>query len=294
MRPETLDPPLALAPSPPRLRAPRRVLPGFGLSLGITGAFLGLLVVIPLSALFLRTFSLPWPELWAAISNPRAIASYQLSFGAALMAGLANAFFGLLVAWVLTRYSFPGRSLVDALVDLPFALPTAVAGLTLTAVYAPTGFLGALLEPLGIRVAFTQLGVVVALTFVGLPFVVRTVQPVLEDLDPSLEEAAAVLGASRWQVFTRVLAPTLFPPLLTGFTLAFARAVGEYGSIVFISGNLPFKTEITPFLIVTKLEEFDYPGATALAVVMLVFSFALLLAINLLQRWNGKRKGLVV
>jgi sulfate transport system permease protein len=264
----------------------RRVLPGFGLSLGITGFGLALIVLLPLSALLLKTTTLSLTQLWEAIADPRAVASYRLSFGAALGAALLNGIFGLLVAWVLVRYRFPGRAIVDALVDLPFALPTAVAGLTLTALYAKTGPLGALLEPLGLNVAFTPLGIVIALTFVGLPFVVRTVQPVLAELDPHLEEAAFVLGATRAQTFRRVILPQLAPALLTGFALAFARAVGEYGSIVFISGNMPMKTEITPLLIVTRLEQYDYAGATALAMVMLTASFALLLAINLLQRWS--------
>ncbi len=267
----------------------KRVLPGFGLTFGITWVYLSLVVLLPLAGLFLQTFTLSWEALWAAVTDPQAVASYRLSFGAALAAGLINAVFGLLVAWVLVRYRFPGREVVDALVDLPFALPTAVAGLTLTALYAETGPLGSYLNQLGLKVAFTPLGVVVALTFVGLPFVVRTVQPILEDLDPSLEEAAATLGASRWQIFRRVLFPNLLPAVITGFTLAFARAVGEYGSVVFISGNLPFRTEITPFLIVTKLEQYDYAGATALAVVMLLFSFCLLVGINLLQQWSGRR-----
>jgi sulfate/thiosulfate transport system permease protein len=264
----------------------RRVLPGFGLSLGITGFGLALLVLLPLGGLALKTSTLTFAQFWATVADPRAVASYRLSFGTALAAAGLNAGFGLLVAWVLVRYRFPGRALVDALVDLPFALPTAVAGLTLTALYAKTGPLGAVLEPLGINVAFTPLGVVVALTFVGLPFVVRTVQPVLADLDPRLEEAAAVLGASPAQTFRRVILPQLTPALLTGFALAFARAVGEYGSIVFISGNMPMKTEITPLLIVTKLEQYDYAGATSLAMVMLTASFGLLLTINLLQRWS--------
>lgn len=260
------------------------MLPGFGLSLAITGVALTLVVLLPLSGLFIKTLSLSGAELWEKISDARALAAYRLSFGAALGAAAVNAVFGLLVAWVLVRYRFPGRALVDALVDLPFALPTAVAGLTLTALYAKNGPLGRVLEPLGVHVAFTALGIGVALTFVGLPFVVRTVQPVLEELDPALEEAAATLGATRLYTFRRVIFPAIFPALLTGFTLAFARALGEYGSIVFISGNLPGKTEIVPLLIVTRLEQYDYAGATALAVVMLASSFALLLVINVLQR----------
>ena len=264
----------------------KSVLPGFGLSLGVTGLALTLVVLLPLSGLLLKTFTLTWSGFWSAVSDPRALASYRLSFGAAFASAVINGFFGLLLAWVLVRYRFPGRAIVDALVDLPFALPTAVAGLTLTALYAKNGLLGQFLEPLGVFVAFTPLGVVIALTFVGLPFVVRTVQPVLESLDPALEEAAAVLGASRWQTFQRVIFPTIFPALLTGITLSFARAVGEYGSIVFISGNMPMRTEITPLLIVTRLEQYDYAGATALAIVMLAVSFALLFTINVLQRWS--------
>jgi sulfate transport system permease protein len=266
------------------------VLPGFGPALGFTCVYLGLVVLLPLSALVWRATRASGADLWTAAASPRAVASYQLSFGASLVAAVLNALFGLLLAWVLVRYRFPLRSLVDALVDLPFALPTAVAGLTLTALFAPNGWLGSLLEPLGIKVAFSRIGVVVALTFIGLPFVVRTIQPVLEELDPAVEEAAAVLGASRLQTFTKVIFPTIMPALLTGFTLAFARALGEYGSIVFISGNLPFETEITPLLIVTKLEQYDYAGATALALVMLSASFVLLLFINLLQRWSGRRR----
>lgn len=285
------------APSPlvgerARVRGRRRfVLPGFKLSLIITGVALVLVVVLPLTGLFAKTFTLSPAELWASVTEPRALAAYRLSFGASLAAGLVNAVFGLLVAWVLVRYRFPGRSLIDALVDLPFALPTAVAGLTLTALYAKNGVFGRLLEPLGLQVAFTSLGVAVALTFVGLPFVVRTVQPVLEQLDPSVEEAAAVLGATRAQTFRRVIFPAVFPALLTGFTLAFARALGEYGSIVFISGNMPGKTEIVPLLIVTRLEQYDYAGATALAVVMLAASFALLFVINVLQRKTQVQRG---
>lgn len=269
----------------------KRALPGFGLTFGITWAYLGLVVLVPMAALCLKPFTIGWADIWSAISDPRALASYRLSFGAAFLAASLNVVFGLLVAWVLARYEFPGRSIVDALVDLPFALPTAVAGLTLTALYAKTGVLGGLLEPLGIKVAFAPLGVVVALSFVGLPFVVRSVQPVLADLDPSVEEAAAVLGASRVQTFLKVILPHILPALLTGFALSYARAIGEYGSIVFISGNMPFKTEITPLLIVTRLEQYDYGGAAALAVVMLVASFALLLCINLLQRWTARQRG---
>ncbi|HEY3352057.1 MAG TPA: sulfate ABC transporter permease subunit CysT [Polyangia bacterium] len=272
-------------------RAGRRgALPGFGLALGVTSVYLGLVVVIPLAALALRSGTLSAAQFWAAISADRALAAYRLSFGAALAAAALNAVCGLLVAWVLVRYRFPGRALLDALVDLPFALPTAVAGLTLTALYSPSGWLGRALEPLGVKVAFTPLGIIVALVFVGLPFVVRTVQPVLEELDPQIEEAAAVLGASRWQTFVRVIVPLIVPALLTGFTLAFARALGEYGSIVFISGNMPHRTEIAPLLIVTKLEQYDYGGATAIALTMLLASGALLFAINLLQRWTARHR----
>ncbi len=267
----------------------RSTLPGFGLAMGFTLLYLSLIVLIPLAALFLRTTALSWEQFWTTVTAPRVIASYRLSFGASLVAALINALFGLLVAWVLVRYHFPGKRIIDALVDLPFALPTAVAGISLTSIFAKTGWIGQYLEPWGIQVAFTPLGVIVALTFIGLPFVVRTVQPVLEDLDVEIEEAAASLGASRWQTFTRVILPVLFPVLLAGFALAFARALGEYGSVVFISGNMPMHTEITPLLIITKLEQYDYTGATAVAVVMLVTSFVLMLLINLLQRWSSTR-----
>ena len=265
------------------------VLPGFGLALGFTLLYLSLIVLLPLSAAFIRTTELGWAAFWAVVTTPRVVASYRLTFGASLAAALVNAVFGLLVAWVLVRYRFPGRRVVDALVDLPFALPTAVAGIALTALYAANGWIGRLLEPLGIKIAFTPLGVFVALTFIGLPFVVRTVQPVLEDMEPELEEAAATLGAARWQTFIRVIFPTITPALLTGFALAFARAVGEYGSVIFIAGNMPMVSEITPLLIITKLEQYDYAGATALAVVMLTISFVLLLVINLLQWWSRRR-----
>ncbi len=267
----------------------RRVLPGFGLSLGFTLVYLSLIVLVPLSAAFLRTAGMEWADFWQTITAPRVMASYRLSFGGSLIAGGINAVFGLIVAWVLARYSFPGKRIVDALVDLPFALPTAVAGIALAAVYAPNGWIGSLLKPYGIKVAFTELGVLIALTFVGLPFVVRTLQPVIENLEPELEEASASLGATRLQTLRRVVFPQLLPALLTGFALAFARALGEYGSVVFISGNMPGRTEITPLLIVTKLEQYDYRGATALAVVMLVASFALLLLINTLQKWSNWR-----
>jgi sulfate transport system permease protein len=267
----------------------RSVLPGFGLALGVTVAYLSLLVLIPLAGLFAKSASLAPSEFLAAVASPRALAAYRLSFGASFAAAMVNAVFGLATAWVLVRYRFPGRGVLDALIDLPFALPTAVAGITLTALLARNGWLGQYLEPLGIQVAYTWLGVAVALTFIGLPFVVRTIQPVLQDLEPELEEAAASLGANRLSTFARVIFPTLWPALATGFALAFARSVGEYGSVVFISGNLPLKTEIAPLLIVTKLEEWDYAGATAIATVMLVISFALLLAINALQRWGSRR-----
>ena len=267
------------------------VLPGFGLALGFTILYLSLIVLIPLSATFIKTAELGWSEFWTVVTTPRALASYRLSFGAAAIGALLNTAFGLLTAWVLVRYTFPGKRLVDAFVDLPFALPTAVAGIALTAIYAPNGWIGQWLEPLGIKVAFTPLGVVVALTFIGLPFVVRTVQPVLEDLEAEVEEAAACLGATRWQTFAKVLMPALWPALITGFALAFARAVGEYGSVIFIAGNMPLISEISPLLIITKLEQYDYAGATAIAVVMLVISFALLLAINGLQWWIARRHG---
>jgi sulfate transport system permease protein len=266
----------------------RSALPGFGLSLGYTLTYLGLIVLLPLSAAFLKTAGMSWSAFLAAAASPRVLAAYRLSFGASLAAGLVNMVFGLIVAWVLVRYAFPGRRLVDALVDLPFALPTAVAGIALTALYAPNGWIGQWLEPLGLRIAFTRLGVFVALTFIGLPFVVRTLQPVLEELEPEIEEASASLGASRWQTARRVLLPEILPPLLTGIALAFARALGEYGSVVFISGNLPMRTEIVPLLIITKLEQYDYTGATAIAVVMLGTSFFLLLLINLLQKWSRR------
>jgi len=266
----------------------RHVLPGFHLALGFTLLYLSLIVLIPLSATLLKTLTLSWDAFWTAVTSPRVLASYRLSFGAALIAAAINAFFGLIVAWVLVRYKFPGKKLVDALVDLPFALPTAVAGIALTAIYAKNGWIGSVLEPLGIKVAFTPWGVLVALVFIGLPFVVRTVQPVLEDLEPELEEAAATLGADRWQTFARVILPAVQPALLTGFALAFARGVGEYGSVIFIAGNMPMVSEITPLLIITKLEQYDYAGATAIAVVMLGASFILLLLINYLQ-WRSRR-----
>jgi len=264
------------------------VLPGFKLTLGYTVLYLGLIVLIPLACTFWKASALTWDQFWHIVTAPRVMASYRLSFGASFLAALINLVFGLLVAWVLVRYQFWGKRFVDALVDLPFALPTAVAGIALTAIYAPNGWIGHWLAPLGIKVAYTRLGVLVALTFIGLPFLVRTVQPVLEDFDREIEESAASLGANRWQTFWRVTLPMLRPALLTGFTLAFARALGEYGSVVFIAGNMPMKTEITPLLIITKLEEFDYPGATAIAVTMLIASFVLLLAINFLQWWSHR------
>jgi sulfate/thiosulfate transport system permease protein len=269
----------------------RSIMPGFGLSLGFTIFYLCLIVLIPLSATVVKASSLSWHQFWHVVSSPRAVASYRLSFGASLAGASVNLVFGILVAWVLVRYDFPGKRLFDSLVDLPFALPTAVAGIALTTIYAPNGWLGKPLLALGIHAAYSWLGVAIALTFIGLPFVVRTVQPVLEDLDKELEEAAASLGAGRLQTFRLVLLPTILPAAITGFTMAFARAVGEYGSVIFIAGNMPMRTEITPLLIITKLQEYDYAGATAIAVAMLVVSFALLLPINLLQRWTSSRRG---
>jgi sulfate transport system permease protein len=265
-----------------------RVLPGFKLTLGFTLFYLSLIVLIPLAAVFWKTTELTWPEFWHTITMPTAMASYRLTFGASFCAALMNVFFGLIVAWVLVRYDFFGKKIVDALVDLPFALPTAVAGITLAALYSQNGWVGQWLAPLGIKVANTQLGIFVALTFIGLPFIVRTVQPIIEDLDPELEEAASSLGANRWQVFWRVILPMLTPALLTGFALAFARALGEYGSVIFIAGNIPMKTQITPVIIMGELDMFDYAKATAIAVVMLVVSFVLLLAINVLQWWSNR------
>ncbi|MDX3907559.1 MAG: sulfate ABC transporter permease subunit CysT [Pigmentiphaga sp.] len=281
-----------LAPAGPRRRAHRfGVLPGFGLSMGFTVFYLSLIVLVPLSTLFFKSATLDWQAFWATVTAPRVLASYRLTFGAALLAALVNLVFGLAVAWTLVRYEFRGKKIVDALVDLPFALPTAVAGISLTALYASNGWMGSWLEPLGIKVAYTPVGVVVALVFIGLPFVVRTVQPVLEDAERELEEAAASLGASRWQTFVKVLLPTIMPALLTGFALAFARAVGEYGSVVFIAGNMPMISEITPLLIITKLEQYDYAGAASIALVMLALAFVLLLVINLLQWWQARRAG---
>jgi sulfate/thiosulfate transport system permease protein len=271
-----------------RTRNSRTILPGFGLSLGFTLAYLGLIVLIPLSAAFIKTAGMGWHDFYEVVTSRRVVAAYKLSFGASLAAGFVNTVFGLIVAWVLVRYSFPGKRIIDAIVDLPFALPTAVAGIALTTLYAPNGWVGRLLVPFGFQVAFTWWGVFVALTFIGLPFVVRTVQPVLQELEPEIEEASSTLGASRWQTITRILLPELAPSLLTGFALAFARALGEYGSVVFISGNMPMKTEIVPLLIITKLEQYDYRGATAIAVVMLVASFSLLFLINLIQKWSRR------
>jgi sulfate transport system permease protein len=269
----------------------KRVLPGFGLSLGFTLAYLSLIVLIPLSAVFIKSAGMGWDNFVNAVTAPRVIASFKLSFGASLLAAAINVVFGLILAWSLVRYTFPCKKLVDALIDLPFALPTAVAGISLTALYAKNGWVGSLLEPFGIKVAFTPLGILIALVFIGLPFIVRTVQPIIEDLDAEFEEAAASLGATRWQTFRRVVLPSLVPALLTGFALAFARAVGEYGSVIFIAGNIPLVSEITPLMIITKLEQYDYEGATAVASVMLIVSFILLLIINGLQAWTTKRTG---
>jgi len=282
----------ATVPARSRGSGRKNVLPGFGLSLGYTLVYLSLIVLIPLAALALKTTTLSWSQFIDVTTTPRVLASYRLTFGAALAAATFNLFAGGLIAWVLVRYEFPGRRFFDAIVDLPFALPTAVAGIALTAIYAGNGWVGALLEPLGIRIAFTPLGIVIALIFIGLPFVVRTVQPVLQDLEREIEEAAACLGASRVQTIRKVILPMLLPALLTGFALALARAIGEYGSVIFIAGNLPMVSEITPLLIITKLEQFDYAGATAIACVMLLVSFALLLAVNLLQAWAERRSGM--
>lgn len=286
-------PPAAVLPGSPAgsKRAARRVLPGFHLTLGYTVLYLSLIVLIPISALFFKTFTLTLDQFWVAVTSPRVLASYRLTFGASLIAALVNLVFGMLVAWVLVRYTFPGKKLVDALVDLPFALPTAVAGISLTALLAGNGWLGQYLEPMGIKLAFTPAGVVIALIFVGLPFVVRTVQPVLEDAEKELEEAATSLGATRLQIFTKVILPHIMPALLTGFAMAFARAIGEYGSVIFIAGNMPMISEITPLIIIGKLEQYDYAGATAVAVVMLVLSFILLLVINALQAWQRRNAG---
>ena len=273
------------------MAASRRVLPGFNLTLGYTLFYLSVIVLIPLTALIFKTLSLTWDQFMGAVTAPRVMASYRLTFGASLIAACVNAVFGLLIAWVLVRYTFPAKKIVDALVDLPFALPTAVAGIALTALLAGNGWVGQYFEPLGIKLAFSPNGVVIALIFIGLPFVVRTVQPVLEDLEKELEEAAACLGASRLQTFIKVIFPAIFPALSTGFAMAFARAVGEYGSVIFIAGNMPMVSEITPLIIIGKLEQYDYAGATAVATVMLVISFVMLLVINALQGWQRKQTG---
>jgi sulfate transport system permease protein len=269
----------------------RHVLPGFGLSLGYTLLYMGLIVLIPMSALAMRVFSGSWEHFWQTVTDPRVVASYRVSFGLSFLAALLNGVFGVIASWVLARYQFPGRRILDAMVDLPFALPTAVAGIALTAIYAPNDWIGALFEPYGIRVAFTQIGIFIALTFIGFPFVVRTVQPVILQLSAELEEAAACLGANRWQTFRRVIFPALLPSILTGVTLAYGRAVGEFGSVVFIAGNIPFETEITPLLIISKLEQYDYSGAAALGFVMLCASLVILLISNGLQAWNNSRNG---
>ncbi len=267
-----------------------RVLPGFGLTMGYTIFYLSIIVLLPLSAMFIRAGSHGLGEFWQVITAPRVMAAYKLTFGASLIAALINAVFGFMVAWVLVRYAFPGKRLIDAMVDLPFALPTAVSGIALVAIYSRNGWLGQYLEPMGIKAAYTPIGVTIALTFIGLPFVVRTLQPALEDLDTEVEEAAASLGATRWQTLYRIIVPTIMPAMLTGFTLAFARAVGEYGSVVFISGNMPMKTEIVPLLIIAKLEQYDTTGATAIGASMLIISFIILLSINLLQWWSARHK----
>lgn len=268
------------------------ILPGFGLALGYTLVYLTLLVLIPLGVTFMKAAGLKWPEFWHVVTAPRAVASYRLTFGASLLAASTNLFLGVLVAWVLVRYKFAGKRVFDSLVDLPFALPTAVAGIALTTIYSPNGWLGYPLSRLNVKAAYTPLGITLALIFVGLPFVVRSVQPILQQMDAELEEAAAVLGANRWQTFTKVVMPAIYPSALSGFAMAFARAVGEYGSVIFIAGNMPMKTEITPLLIITKLDQYDYAGATAIAVVMLAISFLMLLPINLLQRWSGQQGGI--
>jgi sulfate transport system permease protein len=282
--------PVSGAAQPARRKA-RRVLPGFNLTLGYTLLYLSLIVLIPLSSLFFKSFTMTWDQFWTAVASPRVLASYRLTFGASLIAALVNLVFGLLVAWVLVRYKFPGKKIIDALVDLPFALPTAVAGISLTALLAGNGWIGQWFEPFGIKLAYNPTGVVIALIFIGLPFVVRTVQPVLEDTEKELEEAATCLGATRWQTFRYVILPSILPALMTGFAMAFARAVGEYGSVIFIAGNMPMISEITPLIIISKLEQYDYAGATAVAVVMLLISFVMLLVINGLQAWQRKRSG---
>ncbi|MCD6034290.1 MAG: sulfate transporter, inner rane subunit CysT [Rickettsiales bacterium] len=273
---------------PTEFRKPS-VIPGFGLAFGFTVFYLTLIVLIPLSGLFFTTATLTWPEFWATVTDERVMHAYYISFGTSFLAAIINVVFGLIVAWMLVRYDFPFKKFFDAMVDLPFALPTAVAGIALTALYAPHGWIGQYFEPLGIKIAFTPIGIVIALIFIGVPFVVRTVQPVLEDMERELEEAAASLGASRWQTFTHVILPHILPALMTGFAMAFARALGEYGSVIFIAGNMPMVSEIIPLIIVIKLEQYDYAGATAIAVVMLLASFILLLVINMLQKWSQKR-----
>ncbi|EPQ3359679.1 sulfate ABC transporter permease subunit CysT [Acinetobacter baumannii] len=268
-----------------------RVLPGFGLSLGFTLAYVSFIVLIPLAAVFIKSFGIGWDGLWEILTSERILKSLQLSFSSALIAAFINVVFGLLLAWCLVRYNFPGKRLVDALVDLPFALPTAVAGIALTSLYAPTGWIGQYLEPLDVQVAYTPIGITLALVFIGIPFIVRTVQPVLSDIETELEEAASALGANRWQTITKIILPILLPALFTGFALAFARGVGEYGSVIFIAGNQPFKTEIAPLMIISRLEEYDYAGATTIAAVMLVLSFIILFVINLLQAWANRRTG---
>jgi sulfate/thiosulfate transport system permease protein len=271
-------------------RRPRSILPGFGLTLGLTVAYLSLIVLIPLAAAFFKASTLGWAGFWHDVTTPRALASYEITFGASFLAACINLVMGVLTAWVLVRYQFPLKKLFDSLVDLPFALPTAVAGIALSTIYGPSGIFGKPLLKLGIHAAYSRIGIVIALTFIGLPFIVRTVQPVLADIDRELEEAAASLGANRFQTFSRILLPAILPAAITGFALAFARAIGEYGSVIFIAGNMPMRTEITPLLIVTKLEQYDYAGATAIAVAMLIVSFAMLLAINLLQKWSSGRE----
>lgn len=279
----------AVVPQPRRPRRNRSVIPGFGLTMGLTLAWLSLIVLIPLSTVFIRSAGMGWADFLAAGFSPRAVAAYKVSFGTAFAAALVNAVFGLLTAWVIVRYDFPGKRVVNALIDLPFALPTAVAGIALTAIYAGNGWVGRFFAPLGIQLAYTPVGITLALVFIGLPFIVRSVEPVLEDMSAEVEEAALSLGASPWQVFARVIFPAILPSLLTGFALAFARGVGEYGSVIFIAGNMPFKSEIAPLLIITQLEQYDYAGATAIATVMLVASFAVLLFINLIQAWSRRR-----
>jgi sulfate/thiosulfate transport system permease protein len=275
-----------------KLLKTRSTLPGFPLTLGYTVFYLSLIVLIPLSLLFFKTSTMGWSAFWSTISDPRTLAAYRLSFGAAFVAALINVFFGFIIAWVLARYSFSGKRIIDALIDFPFALPTAVAGIALTALYAPNGLVGQFLSKLGIKAAYNELGIILALIFIGLPFIVRTIEPILQDLDPEIEEAAASLGAGRWQTFWKVIFPILLPPVITGFSLAFARCIGEYGSVIFIAGNMPGKTEIAPLLIVTKLEQYDYNGATAIALVMLLVSFLMLAITNYLQMVTSKRIGM--